>query len=263
MSEQEIKIQNRIGRVDELVLTTNDKTANNSLENYSQLLFPQAGETTPRLRFKGFKGEWRKIRVGNCGSWSKGKLLSKQDLVNNGKFKCIHYGELFVIYGEVITNVVSRTNLNTGCFSQVGDILFPDSDVTPTGLARCSSIMEDSVILGGGILILHPYSDYYSPFLSYAINNEKNQIIRRVTGTTVRHINAKALSEIEINVPVDYLEQQQIASFLLHLDEQIVIKQQELERLNQMKRACLITLFPDNQTLTPPSDSRDIAESGL
>lgn len=209
MAKKEITLQGLNGKVDEMVLTTNDR--NNNMEDCARLLFPQEGETTPRLRFKGFEEEWRKIRVGDCGSWSKGKLLSKQDLVETGKYKCIHYGELFVLYGEVITNVASRTNLNTGCFSKIGDILFPDSDVTPTGLARCSSIMEDSVILGGGILIFHPFVDFYSPFLSYSINNEKNQIIRRVTGTTVRHINARALSEVEINVPVDYEEQQQIA----------------------------------------------------
>ena len=28
-------------------------------------MFPQAGETTPRVRFKGFKGEWGKDKAGN------------------------------------------------------------------------------------------------------------------------------------------------------------------------------------------------------
>lgn len=223
-----------------------------NLEDYTRMLFPQEREMTPRLRFEGFDGEWKKLRIGDCGSWSKGKLLSKQDLVETGKYKCIHYGELFVLYGEVISNVISRTNLNTGCFSKEGDILFPDSDVTPTGLARCSSIMENAVVLGGGILIFHPFDDFYSPFLSYSINNEKNQIISRVTGTTVRHINSKALSEVEIVVPVEYEEQKRIASFLQSLDEQIALQQQQLERLKQMKQACLGSLFPDNQAFTPP-----------
>ena len=110
----------------------------------------------PVIRFEGFEGEWKKVKLGDIGSWSKGKLLSKDDISENGKYKCIHYGELFKLYNEIVYQVFSRTDLNNACLSQIGDILFPDSDVTPTGLARCSSIMAAGVILGGGILILRP-----------------------------------------------------------------------------------------------------------
>ena len=131
-----------------------------------QAMFPQEGETVPKLRFKGFEGEWEKVKLGEIGSWSKGRLLSKSDLEKDGKYRCIHYGELFVFYGEVINNVISKTNINNGCFSQFGDILFPDSDVTPNGLARCSSLMIDNVVLGGGIII---FSLHY--FIAFSKHN--------------------------------------------------------------------------------------------
>ena len=89
-----------------------------------------------KIRFKGFEEEWKKVKLGEIGSWSKGKLLSKDNISETGKFKCIHYGELFTMYNEIIYQVFSKTDLNNGCLSQFGDILFPDSDVTPTGLAR-------------------------------------------------------------------------------------------------------------------------------
>lgn len=208
-----------------------------------QAMFPQEGETVPKVRFKGFKGEWKKVKLGEFGSWSKGKLLSKDNISETGKFKCIHYGELFTMYDEIIYQVFSKTDLNNGCLSQIGDILFPDSDVTPTGLARCSSIMETGVMLGGGILILRPLPQYYSPFISLSVNNEKQQIISRITGTTVRHINATSLSEIEIVCTENIAEQQSIASFFTSLDRQIALHTQRLEKLKQIKAACLDKMF--------------------
>lgn len=208
-----------------------------------QAMFPPEGETVPKVRFKGFKGEWKKVKLGEFGSWSKGKLLSKDNISETGKFKCIHYGELFTMYDEIIYQVFSKTDLNNGCLSQIGDILFPDSDVTPTGLARCSSIMETGVILGGGILILRPLPQYYSPFISLSVNNEKQQIISRITGTTVRHINATSLSEIEIVCTENIAEQQSIASFFTSLDRQITLHAQRLEKLKQIKAACLDKMF--------------------
>lgn len=208
-----------------------------------QAIFPQEGETVPKVRFKGFKGEWKKVKLGEIGSWSKGKLLSKDNISETGKFKCIHYGELFTMYDEIIYQVFSKTDLNNGCLSQIGDILFPDSDVTPTGLARCSSIMETEVMLGGGILILRPLPQYYSPFISLSVNNEKQQIISRITGTTVRHINATSLSEIEIVCTENIAEQQSIASFFTSLDRQIALHTQLLEKLKQIKTACLDKMF--------------------
>lgn len=208
-----------------------------------QAMFPQEGETVPKVRFKGFKGGWKKVKLGEIGSWSKGKLLSKDNISETGKFKCIHYGELFTMYDEIIYQVFSKTDLNNGCLSQIGDILFPDSDVTPTGLARCSSIMETGVMLGGGILILRPLPQYYSPFISLSVNNEKQQIISRITGTTVRHINATSLSEIEIVCTENIAEQQSIASFFTSLDRQIALHTQRLEKLKQIKAACLDKMF--------------------
>lgn len=208
-----------------------------------QSMFPQEGETIPLIRFKGFEEEWKTIPVGKLGVWTKGRLLSKSDMVVDGKTPCIHYGELFVNYGAVINAVISKTNIDNGCYSKRGDILFPDSDVTPTGLARCSAIMVDDVLLGGGINILKVNKKYYSPFISYSINQEKGQIISRVTGTTVRHINSSALSEVLIKMPADIREQEKLADYFTIIDTRIILQTQRLEKLKQIKSACLDNMF--------------------
>jgi hypothetical protein len=72
---------------------------------------------------------------------------------------------------------------------------------------------------------------------------EKEQIITRVTGTTVRHINASALSEVVIKLPTDKVEQKKIADYLQTLDSQISLQTQRLEKLKQIKSACLDNMF--------------------
>lgn len=239
------KIASYFQSLDSLIQTTSKElTSLKQIKAASlQSMFPQEGETVPKVRFKGFEGEWKNLTLGEIGKWSKGRLLSKSDLTADGKNPCIHYGELFVNYSEVINEVESYTNVDNGCYSEIGDILFPDSDVTATGLARCSAIMQNGVILGGGINILKVDKKFYSPYISYSINQERGQIISRVTGTTVRHINSTALSEVQIAVPSDIKEQQQIADYFTCLDKQITLQTQRLEKLKQIKSACLDKMF--------------------
>lgn len=239
------KIASYFQSLDSLIQTTSKElTSLKQIKAASlQSMFPQKGETVPKVRFKGFEGKWKNLTLGEIGKWSKGRLLSKSDLTADGKNPCIHYGELFVNYSEVINEVESYTNVDNGCYSEIGDILFPDSDVTATGLARCSAIMQNGVILGGGINILKVDKKFYSPYISYSINQEKGQIISRVIGTTVRHINSTALSEVQIAVPSDIKEQQQIANYFTCLDKQITLQAQRLEKLKQIKAACLDKMF--------------------
>ena len=207
-----------------------------------QSMFPQEGETTPCVRFKGFDGEWVSCIVGELGNWEKGQGLSTSELTDSGAYACIHYGELFN-YSECIQKVNSKCNLMSATLSSDNDILFPDSDVTPTGLGRCSALTQKGIILGGGINILHLKSKYFAPCVSYAINVNNKQIIERVTGTTVRHINAKSLSEVNIKLPKSIEEQQQIANYFTNLDKQIDLQTQRLEKLKQIKAACLDNMF--------------------
>lgn len=177
---------------------------------------------TGKKRLQGFSGQWEEIILGEIGSWGKGNQLSKKDILPDGNHFCIHYGELFTTYKEVILTCSSTCNLkNNTVLSKKGDLLFPASDVTPTGLGRCSVIMKDHVVLGGDIIYLRPKEKYNPIFLSYSINCNKKSIIELVTGTTVKHINSSQLKTISIGVPLDIEEQTAIAQILTDMDNEI------------------------------------------
>ncbi len=192
-----------------------------------------------KQRLAGFTGKWVEKRLGDCGVWRKGQPLAKDELVSDGRIECIHYGELFTTYAEVIQYVVSRTNAKTAVVSTLGDILFPVSDVTPTGLGRCSAIMRQGVILGGDLIALSLNNDLCPEFISYAINHYKEAIVERVTGTAVKHISSKCLSEIVFLVPPTLAEQQAIAAVLSDMDAEIAALEAKREKYERIKQGMM------------------------
>ena len=140
--------------------------------------------------------------------WLKGQAFKKDNICEEGTIFCIHYGELFTKYGPIIYDVSSTTNDEIMKASKSGDILFPASDVTPDGLARCSAIMRDEVLLGGDIIVLRPKQGNNPEYLSWAINMQKEQLLKRVTGSVVRHMSAKGLKTVQIPIaPIDKQKQ--------------------------------------------------------
>ena len=196
----------------------------------------------PQIRFNGFTEDWEKKKLGELGKWYKGQPLSKSDIRECGTFPCIHYGELFS-YTEIIREVTSRTNVKPSILSSGNDLLFPDSDVTPDGLGRCSSLTDKGVLLGAGINILQLESCVRAPFCSLCTNVHKEQIIERVTGTTVRHTKPSSLSEVVISISPSIPEQEKIGVFLTTLDKLIAKLEAKLDKLRKLKKALLEKMF--------------------
>lgn len=198
---------------------------------------------TGKKRLKGFNEPWVEMKLGSIGSWHKGQLFAKSDMVVFGSTPCIHYGELFTTYREVARTIESRTNMHMSCKSSFGDILFPASDVTPTGLGRCTALMKSGVLLGGDIIILRPRIQVCSEFLSYLVNLNKEQIINRVTGTTVKHITPKLLAEVDINMPSDKNEQTAIATILSDMDNEISSLEAKKAKYESIKKGMMQELL--------------------
>ena len=176
-----------------------------------QMKYIQILEQADKSKFTRLKSQFIEIFEGDkyprlsldaiSEEWSKGQGFKKDDICEDGETQCIHYGELFTKYGPVINEVVSRTSVEKKKTSKKGDILFPASDVTPNGLARCSMLPFDNVILGGDIIILRPKENYNAAYLSYAINQQTSQLLTRVNGGVVKHMSAKGLKTVEIPIP--------------------------------------------------------------
>ena len=199
--------------------------------------------TVSKLRFPEFSGNWEEKRLGDVIEFSRGTGVSKSDISQNGHTFCIAYGELFTTYNEVINSITSRTSVNTGTPSRVGDILMPASDVTSTGLGTASAIMVSGIRIGGDINILRPLDCINSIFLSYQINSRQKNILKLVTGTTIRHLYSSDIAKIKIGLPHPD-EQAKIADCLSSMDDLITAQSKKIKLLRDHKKGLMQQLFP-------------------
>jgi type I restriction enzyme S subunit len=215
------------------------------LEDYKKGLMQQL--FTQAIRFKDDNGndfpDWEEKKLEEIASFHRGSALAKADLDESGEFECIHYGELFTRYNEVIREVTSRTNIVGGAKSHAGDILMPSSDVTPDGLAKASSLTTSGVILGGDINVIRPVKDIDSEFLSHLINYQKNAIIRLVTGTTVKHLYNRDMATLILDLPSSLPEQTKIADFLSAINRKIESVATQIAETQTFKRGLLQQMF--------------------
>ena len=211
-----------------------------------QQLFPQPGESVPRLRFKEFwrAGDWKRDQIGNVASITKGKGISKADIEKGGAIPCIRYAELYTHYGEVIHEVVSSTNVPQGnlILSYAEDVIVPASGETKADIAKATCVLAEGVALGSDLNVLR--SELYDPFLSYLLNSPlRHKIARVAQGDTVAHLYPKQISQVQLAYP-SRLEQKKIAACLSSLDDLIAAKGRKLEALRQHKQGLMQQLFP-------------------
>ena len=176
------------------------------------------------LLLKFTKNVWEQRKLEEIVDFYRGRGLSWNDINEDGVNKCILYGNLYTDYGMVINEVLRTTNCNKMDYflSEVGDVLIPSSDTTPTGLARASSLNLKGIILGGDINVLRPKT-INGTFLSYSINNNKKELIKRIKGTTVRHLNNSDIKDMDLYISNNLNEQVKIANLLTDLDSLITL----------------------------------------
>lgn len=198
------------------------------------------------MRFKDDQGkeypDWEGTKLKNVSKIFKGAGLSKSATNSTGKFQCILYGELFTKYSESITEVLSFTDFNTPVNSEFGDVLMPTSDVTPDGLATASALLVEGVQIGGDINVIRLSKKMNSVYMSYLLNSLKIEIMKLVTGTTVKHIYPKDIENLKVTFPVEK-EQEKIAKFLSSIDRKIELISEQISQTREFKKGLLQQMF--------------------
>ena len=240
--------QNKIGKFVETLdnTITLQQRKLNSLQKLKkgllQKMFPKNGENIPEIRFPEFSSAWKQRELKEVVNFSRGQGLPWADVDDlNGQFECILYGNLYTDYGTIIQNIKHKTNTDLKVKSKGNEVLIPGSDTTPTGLARALFLEKENVILGGDINILSVKHDD-GPFLAYELNKLKKELIIRIKGTTVKHLQNNDLKDIVVSLP-SLEEQRKISSLFSRLDNTITLQQRKLESLQKLKKGLLQQMF--------------------
>lgn len=221
-----------------------------------QAMFPQEGETVPKVRFKGFEGEWKKVKFDKAFSFLKNNSLSRAELCNDGDIINIHYGDVLIKYGDILdigndeviyvadSNVANK--LYTDCPIVNGDIIIADAaeDFTVGKCVEVQNVTKQKIVSGLHTIPCRPLESTAPNFWGYYINSNSfhRQLLPMIQGSKISSISKTSLSATYVVFPV-VEEQQSIASFFTSLDRQITLHAQRLEKLKQIKAACLGKMF--------------------
>ena len=209
-----------------------------------QAMFPQEGETVPKIRFKGFEGEWRTCPLYHFAkkrTEKNSKMFYNITLTNSAEFGIIDQRNFF---DHEISN---SENINGYYVVRDHDFVYNPriSSSAPVGPINQNKLGYTGVM-----------SPLYLVFEINGINRDFLEIFFHTTlwhkymfdnGNTGARFDRLAISDedfMKMPIPdIDIEEQQAIASYFTSLDRKISLQSQRLEKLKQIKSACLEKMF--------------------
>jgi type I restriction enzyme S subunit len=219
------KIASCLSSLDELIAAHKDKL--DALKDHKkgllQNLFPQEGETVPKLRFPEFEGD---------GEWVENQLQEHCHNISSGKDKNQDDGKID-LYGS--TGIIGKTENE----SYEGDYILVARVGANAGLLN-RAIGKFGVT--DNTLIINLKEPEMVDFIFYSL--DKIGLNKLVFGSGQPLVTGKQLKELNIPIPKNPKEQQKIASCLSAVDELIIAQQEKIDELQQHKKGLMQGLFP-------------------
>lgn len=212
-------------------------------------MFPANGEKIPKIRFKGFEGEWKEKSLGELVEQIKSYPLSRNvETSENTGFKYIHYGDIHRGIADIIYSDEVLPNIQAGNFELLkrGDLIIADVSEDYDGVGAACVIdgpLKDKVVSGLHTIAIRP-NQTNSLFLYYLLKTQAFKQYGRLigTGTKVVGITASKFLNFQTYIPT-VLEQTAIGNFFCQLDETIALQSAEVEKLNQLKKGLLAAML--------------------
>ena len=255
MAKQEITLRGLDGHEDHLVYDAADGQMSGSLEECAKSLFPQEGETTPRLRFQGFEGEWEKKLLSDCLEISDEKNTDNLYGINDVLSVSDDSGVVNQI--ELLGRSYAGKSVNGYKILRPGQIVYTKSPLRqkPYGIVKVNRGQTGIVSVLYAVYnvkegVSSEYIHYYfDP--AWRLNAYMRPLVNKGAKNTMNISDETALTGY-IFIPKDIKEQERIASFLRRIDSEISLHHQQFERLRELKSACLGAMFPRESQIPPP-----------
>ena len=199
-----------------------------------------------KQRLPGFSGEWKKVRLGSSGSFSKGKGIAKDDVAEKG-LPCIRYGQIYTTDVHIATQLPSRVSLEVAQQStRIGynDLLLAGSGETIDEIGKSLAYMGTEVAYAGGDIVIFSAQagTLRADYLAYYLNTEGRRSVRRIgQGQSVVHVYARDLMNVVVPLPA-VREQQAIAAVISDADAEVEALERKLAILKEQKRFLLNNL---------------------
>ncbi len=261
--KEQQKIADCLSSLDDLITAQNEKleALKDHKKGLLQNLFPQEGETVPKIRFPEFEkdGEWVKSTVKDLIDL---KILFAPKDGNHGSIHpkssdYVNSGIPFVMASDLKDGKIN--------FSTCSYLSKEQADSLRKGFAKSGDVLLSHKGTVGEVafiseteypyIMLTPQVTYYrikdssklsnSYLLGYFTSNIFQKRLRAVSGGGTRaYIGITKQQELEIFYPKSLEEQQKIASCLSVIDELISEQIEKIKELQQHKKGLMHGLFP-------------------
>lgn len=205
-------------------------------------MFPKDGSKVPEIRFKGFTDEWQTRKLGE---------LVKYVVDNRGK-NPKYYCENGI---PIIDNFMIKNN----CYPNLKEATrFIDEDLFNNFIRKYNEVDDTLITLVGngiGNIALFPKEksviiqntlglrfDENKKFMYYSMLSKNKEIVSLDRGMAQPSIRQDELLNLEFLIPNDK-EQNKISELMFNIDNLIMLHQQELDKLKNIKKACFQRMF--------------------
>lgn len=208
-----------------------------------QAMFPQEGETVPKIRFKGFEGEWTWLKLGDISE----QVKRKAPINSTAPVMMISALNGFINQSEKYSDNNAGSSLANYTLLKKGELSYNHGYSKTRNFGSCFNLLVEEARIP---FVYHSFrltNDNDSFYAYYLNSGTKDKDLKRLVSSTARMdglLNISFKNYMELSVPHPSLaEQQAIASYFTSLDRQISLQSQRLEKQKQIKSACLDKMF--------------------
>lgn len=220
--DEQQKIGNYLKSLNDLITLHQRKYSRlcNVKKSMLERMFPREGATVPEIRFAGFTDAWEQRKVKNIAPLQRGFDLPATQM-KDGLYPVVMsngiggYHSIFKVKGPGVV---------TGRSGTLGKLHYIEKDYWPHNTS----------------LWVTDFKENYPKFIYYLY--QKLDLSWFGSGSGVPTLNRNDVHDAVVEIP-QKSEQQKIAEFFGHLDHLITLHQHELERLQNIKKACLEKMF--------------------
>ena len=198
----------------------------------------------PRLRFKGFTGEWKNKTLGDLGRVEMCRRIFKEQTQPSGEIPFFKIGTFGQEPDAFISSELFEEYRQKYPYPKQGDILISAAGTIGRTVEFTgeNAYFQDSNI----VWLRFDESQITSTFLNITYQNIKWGL----EGSTIKRLYNSDLLSAEITLP-SFPEQTHLGLFFRRLDSQIAESRAVLEKSRQLKKAMLAKMFPANGEKIP------------
>ena len=243
--EEQRKIGEYLTHLDRLITLHQRKydKLTNMKKSMLEKMFPKNGANVPEIRFKGFTDAWEQRKLGEAV-----QEVTRNDATSDAPIMMITANNGFIEQSERYAFNNAGESLKKYILLEKGELAYNHgaSKLRPYGSCFTLTTSENARIP----FVYHCFSadEQNSEFLSIELNGAdvENQL-RRIVSSGARMdglLNISFQEYVSVSVLLPTIEEQnKKADFFKNLDNLITLHQRELEKLKNLKKACLEKMF--------------------